>query len=180
MKEEQILHLLRSKDPRGLEAAIDQYGAYVSTVVWNCIRDAMPVSDGEEAASDVFLALWDQAGDVQPGKLKAWLAAVARNTARHKLREKGRDLPLEGDLLEVSDGSTPLDAVLAEEERRAVRQAVEDMGEPDREIFLRHYYYIQPLGEISREMGIRESTVKSRLRRGREKLKQRLQEWGIV
>ena len=41
----------------------------------------------------------------------------------------------------------------------------------DREVFLRRYYYCQKLGDISREMGLNESTVKSKLRRGREKLK---------
>ena len=41
----------------------------------------------------------------------------------------------------------------------------------DREVFLRFYYYCQRIGDISREMGLNESTVKSKLRRGREKLK---------
>ncbi len=180
MKEALILRRLRRKEPRGLETAMAQYTGYVSRVVWNILGQAMTAADAEEVAADVFVALWEQAGDVQPGKLKSWLAAVARNTARKKLRELDRELPLEEDMLEALDGKTPQDAIIQEEERKAVRQAVEDLGEPDREIFLRYYYYIQGVREIAREMNMNESTIKSRLKRGREKLKEMLQERGAV
>ncbi len=180
MKEELILYRLRKKDTRGLEMAMEQYSGYVSKVVWNILQGSMSIPDAEEVAADVFVTLWERAADVQPGKLKPWLAAVARNTARHKLRNLGKELPLEEDLLEISDGSTPLEEMIREEERRVVRQAVEGLGEPERELFLRHYYYIQPIREISQEMGMKESTIKSHLHRGRLRLKAMLQEWGAV
>ena len=52
-----------------------------------------------------------------------------------------------------------------------MRLALLSLEPADREVFLRRYYYCQKLGDISREMGLNESTVKSKLRRGREKLK---------
>ncbi|MEF9971380.1 MAG: sigma factor-like helix-turn-helix DNA-binding protein, partial [Oscillospiraceae bacterium] len=58
------------------------------------------------------------------------------------------------------------------------KRAVLAMELPDREIFLRHYYYYQALAQISVEMEINVSTVKTRLRRGREKLKEILHEGG--
>ena len=48
------------------------------------------------------------------------------------------------------------------------------MGQPDRDIFLRFYYYYQSIEDIALEMDINLSTVKSKLRRGRGKLKQTL------
>ena len=53
------------------------------------------------------------------------------------------------------------------------------MSHPDREIFLRHYYYCQTVSQISGEMGINVSTVKTKLRRGREKLRKQLCEGGV-
>ena len=52
------------------------------------------------------------------------------------------------------------------------------MGEPEREIFLRHYYYGQTVAAIGLEMQMNVSTVKSRLSRGRKKLKAILLEGG--
>ena len=59
-----------------------------------------------------------------------------------------------------------------------VRAAVEAMPLEDREIFLRHYYYFQPLARIAEELSMNLSTVKTRLRRGREKLKDELKRRG--
>lgn len=59
----------------------------------------------------------------------------------------------------------------ARERARLVRQAVFALGRTDREIFLRYYYYEQTVSEIADEMDMNRETVKSRLRRGREKLK---------
>lgn len=174
MREEKILHKLCDKDPDGLRALMDRYIPYVSTVVWNILRYAMTQEDAEEVVSDVFLAAWHQAAQLQPGKVKAWLGAVARNKAKNKLRELGKELPLEEDLLELSDGTTPLDMLQREEERGLVRQAVDSLQPKDRQIFLRHYYYAQTVEEIAKHMKMPTSTVKSRLRRGRMKLKEYL------
>ena len=95
MRDEVILQKIRSGDPAGLEALMERYLPYVSTVVWNILRNAMPPEDGEEVVSDVFLAAWRQPGALRPGLVQGWLAAVARNKAKNRLRQMGRDLPLE-------------------------------------------------------------------------------------
>lgn len=173
MREEKALIKMRNKDPDGLQSLMDRYIPYVSTIVWNILRSAMTSEDAEEVVSDVFLAAWYQAEDLKAGKVKAWLGAVARHKAKNKLRQLGQELPLEEDLLELPDDSA-VERMEREEERRLVRQAIDSMSPKDREIFLRHYYYSQQISEISREMRMPESTVKSRLRRGRMKLKEYL------
>ncbi|MBQ7415451.1 MAG: sigma-70 family RNA polymerase sigma factor [Oscillospiraceae bacterium] len=173
MREEKAIRLMRNKDPDGLKALMDRYIPYVSAIVWSILRSAMTVEDAEEVASDVFLAAWEQADDLQTGKVKAWLGAVARNKAKNALRSAGHDLPLEEDVLELPDDSA-LERMERREEALLVRQAVDSLPPRDREIFLRHYYYAQPISDISREMRMPEATVKTRLRRGRMKLKEYL------
>lgn len=179
MREETILRKIRAGEPEGLEALMNRYIPYVSAIVWNILRSSMTPEDAEEVVSDVFLAAWNQASEVKSGSLKAWLAAVARNKAKTKLRQMGRELPLEEDILELPDENTPAIAAEQAEERKLVRRAVEEMGEPEREIFLRYYYYAQSVREISQEMRMNESTVKTRLRRGRMRLKTTLLRWGV-
>ena len=55
-----------------------------------------------------------------------------------------------------------------------VKRAVLVMRQPEKDIFLRYYYYYQTLEEIAGEMRIPLSTVKSKLRRGKMKLKESL------
>lgn len=176
MREEVILKKIRAGEASGMEALMDRYIPYVSAVVWNILRGSMTPEDGEEVVSDVFVAAWSQAEDLRPGHVKGWLGAVARNKAKNKLRELGKTLPLEDGVLDLPGTEFPGDGLEREEEQRLVRRAVNALSPQDREIFLRHYYYAQSVKEVSAAMDLNESTVKTRLRRGRLKLKELLTE----
>ena len=179
MTEELILRKLRQGDPGALEALMDKYIPYVSAICWNILRNAMQPEDAEEVVSDVFLAAWEQAADIRPGFAKQWLGAVARNKAKNRLRVLGQELPLEEDVLELPAEQTPEGALDRREERKLVRRAVDHLPGEDREIFLRHYWYAQTLQEISDCMHLNPSTVKTKLRRGRLRLKELLTRWDV-
>lgn len=180
MDENWIVRKIRSRDPAGLERMMNRYIPYVSAIVWNILRGSMTHEDAEEVVSDVFVAAWNQPDDLQPGFLKSWLAAVARNKAKNKLRQCGFTLSLEDDILDIPDEYEPINLLEKEEEADLVRKAVDSLREPDREIFLRHYYYAQTVREISMEMRLNESTVKTKLRRGRARLRAILLRWGVA
>jgi RNA polymerase sigma-70 factor (ECF subfamily) len=173
MREEKIIQRIKDRDAQGLEMLMNRYIGYVSAVVWGILHEVMTVQDAEEVVSDVFLAAWNQPEDLHPGKVKAWLGAVARNKAKNALRHAGQELPLEEDVLELPDGSS-FERLERREQSEVLQQAIDSLGPKDREIFLRHYYYAQTISHISREMKMPEATIKTRLRRGRMKLKEYL------
>ena len=174
LEEKKMIRKLRCGSEEALAWFIRQYTPYVGAVVYRIIGASMSPADVEEVTADVFAALWNHAGDLRTQQVKGWLGSVARNTAKNKLREAGQELPLEDDVL-LTDGVTPETEIERREQLLAVRQAVLAMEEPDREIFLRHYYYYQTVERIAEEMALNSSTVKSRLHRGREKLRLTLQ-----
>jgi len=178
MDEVEMIGKMRAGDAGGLEYLMERYGRYVSTVVWSVLRNAMPPEDGEEVAADVFYAAWTHAADLEPGHVKGWLAAVGRNKAKNKLRERSGALPLEDDALELPGPDEPAERLQREEEAKRVRRAVEALSPEDRDLFLRHYYYLQPVKTIARDTGLNEATIRTRLRRGRMKLKKFLTEEG--
>ena len=180
MTEQKIIRKMQARDPAGLEGLMERYIPYVSAVVWNILRFSMQPEDAEEVVSDVFLAAWEQAEDLRLGKVKSWLGAVARNKAKNKLRTLGKDLPLEEDILELPGQDSPEAALTRTEERFLVNWAINGLPDPDQEIFLRHYYHAQTVREISEEMALNESTIKTKLRRGRVKLKEILTRWGAI
>ena len=179
MTEAKALVQLQAGDPQALEWFIDRYSAYVGTIVKGILRDSMGSADVEEVTADVFVALWKGAERLVPLNLKGYLSRVARSLALRRLRERKRELPLEEDILVL-----PEDALIEKLDRRErdrlVREAVLSLSQPDREIFLRHYYYCQSVALIAEKMQMNPSTVKTRLRRGREKLRQHLTGCGIM
>ena len=65
---------------------------------------------------------------------------------------------------------------VAEQSRRKVLEAVEELGEPDRTLFFRYYYEEASLKETALELGLSQTAAKQRLFRGRKALKAALQE----
>ncbi|WP_158099508.1 MULTISPECIES: RNA polymerase sigma factor [unclassified Flavonifractor] len=173
-----ILQNIKAGDPSGLKALMERYVPYISVIVWNILRDAMSPQDAEEVVSDVFLAAWEQAADLKAGHVKGWLGTVARNKAKNKLRQMGRTISLEENSVDIPAPNDLSEAMEQDEERRLVRQAVDALPPEDKEIFLRHYYYAQSIKEISDHMALNESTIKTKLRRGRMKLKEALTKGG--
>ena len=74
----------------------------------------------------------------------------------------------------------PEDGVLARELKDACREAVDSLGQPDSEIFMRRYFLYQKTGDIALALGLNAGTVRSKLSRGREKLKEHLEERGYT
>ena len=179
MEEPRMLRRLKAGKTDALDALIEQYNPYVCAIIRTVLGARGTTEDVEELASDVFLAIWNHADALWPGKVKAYIGAAARNRARSFLRSLG---PVEMDLDEVpvAASETPESDALARERQRLVRQAVEAMGEPDREIFLRYYYYYQTTTEIAALLGRTPENIRLRLCRGREALRTRLQKEGIV
>ena len=172
----EALAQLQAGDQRALEYFIDRYGSYVGTIVNSVLQGSMGREDVEEVSSDVFVTLWKSAEKLLPLNLKGYLSRVARSLALRKLREKRLELPLEEDILLLEEDSL-IEKLDQEERDRRVREAVLSMPEPDRELFLRHYYYGQSVAVIAEKTSMNPSTIKTRLRRGRERLRQHLTGW---
>ena len=173
MTDAKALTQLQSGDQQALEWFIDRYGNYVGTVVNSVLQNCMSREDVEEVAADVFVTFWKSAKNLLPINLKGYLSRVARSLALRKLREKTQELPLEEDVLFIEENSL-IERIDQEQRDQRVRETVLSMTQPDREIFIRHYYYCQSIAVIAEKTKMNPSTIKTRLKRGREKLRQYL------
>ena len=66
------------------------------------------------------------------------------------------------------------------EQKEIINEALQQMNEEDKTIFIRYYYYYEKIADISKELSINESTIKSKLSRGRKLIKQAFTERGYI
>ena len=173
--EKTALDRMRQGDEAGLAWFIRRYTAYVSAIVWNLGGHAMTVQDAEEITADVFLTLWRYCENPTAEKAKGYLGAIARTRTLTWLKRAGLSQALEYDELTLAATDSPERTVLEREARQTVRRAVEAMGPPDREIFIRHYYYGETSAAIGDALGLTAANVRKRLERGRETLRRQLE-----
>ena len=169
--EQYLIQQIKTGSQKALETVIDRYGSYVKAIAANIIKPSMTDADVEEVVSDVFLTLWNHPGDPDRGSLKGYLAAITRNKARDRLRRFHIEIPLENDFLEVPVEDSCRQIELAQL-KQAVKQMVDRLEEPDRTILLRYYYFYQKTDAIARDMGMNPATVRTKLARSRQKLKE--------
>ena len=169
--EQYLIQQIKTGSQKALETVIDRYGSYVKAIAINIIKPPMTDADVEEVVSDVFLSLWNHPGDPDWGSLKGYLAAITRNKARDRLRSFHIEVPLEEDVLDIPMEDSCRQIELAQL-KEALKLMVDRLEEPDRTILLRYYYFYQKTDAIAQDMGMKPATVRTKLARSRQKLKE--------
>ena len=175
-----LITRMQQKDETSLDEVIERYKSYVYVIVNQIIGSAMQLQDIEEVCNDVFYKLWSNAEkfSIEKGNLKVYLASIARNTAKNKLRDlKLATVPIQdNDVIEIPD---PFEHMEKQEVSLKINNALNFLNPQERSILVKYYYYYEPIPKISKEIGIGKNTIKSILKRGREKLEKYLIEGGL-
>lgn len=180
MSEKELLQGLKESQIACYEKLIDQYAAYIACIVSKIGQERLRKEDMEEICADVFIKIWENRKNflIKEGYLKSYLGAMARNKTFNKLRSIGHQcLPLEEDTISYE---TPEKNMVAKEDEKVINEVIETLPEPDREIFIRRYFYFEKLSEIAQKIDIPIGTVGTKLARGKKKLEQVLRERGVI
>lgn len=174
-----LIKRLKKHEEAAFEEVMDKYLPLVSNIVYNICRDRLSKEDMEETISDIFVILWKNTDKIIEGKLQGYLCRIARTKALDRLAAV-KPQTLDIDELEMqSDFSIEVTAEI-NDMSEILQNLIDELPEPDREIMLRYYYYQQTAPMISEITGINKETVKSKLQRTKEKLRQKLKERGYA
>ena len=174
-----LIKRLKKHEEAAFEEVMDKYLPLVSNIVYNICRDRLSKEDMEETISDIFVILWKNTDKIIEGKLQGYLCRIARTKALDRLAAV-KPQTLDIDELEMqSDFSIEVTAEI-NDMSEILQNLIDELPEPDREIMLRYYYFQQTAPMISEITGINKETVKSKLRRTKEKLRQKLKERGYA
>jgi RNA polymerase sigma-70 factor (ECF subfamily) len=170
---------LLARASRGDEAAfLALYEHHRDPVFRFAYRLLGSVELAEDVAHDCFLSLLRKPEGFDPARasLRTYLLAAARNLAMKHFRGlRGRDA-LE-DLTEepvLAESLGPLRQLLDEELSEVVRRCIEELPPLQREALVLFEYEELMLSEIATIVGADVGTVKARLYRARQRLKQQL------
>lgn len=184
MDDAQILDLLFARSEQAIEKMQQQYGRYCRSIAFAilCSRE-----DGEECVSDAYLHAWNAIPPARPASLCAYLGRITRNLALNRLKAAAAQkrgggqwaLALE-ELAECLPGTLSVEQALDDAELTAALNAfLRALPAAKRNVFLRRYWYLDPVAQIATRYAMSESRVKSLLFRTRRELKVWLLKEGI-
>lgn len=174
MNDTRIISGVISGNESAINYAINKYSKLMWHIAGTVLKNVASSEDIEECVADVFIYLWKNANsfDEQRGNLKSWLSMVAKSKAidRYRQLSKAKEVSLNDEILMESMGV--LDNVLSSELKLELIVAINSLGEPDKEIIVRRYYYQQKPKEISFVLGLPVKHIENRLYRSKLKMRE--------
>ena len=180
MNDSKLAVRLKNKDQKAFEQVIEKYTPLVSTVIYNVSRGSLSKEDIEETVTDVFVTLWKNADHIIDDKLKGYICRIAKTRALNKLSAVSAHQLLNIDDYDPEDDFSVSAEVESKQLADELREIISEMEMPDREIIVRYYYYSQNTAKIAEVLQLNINTVKSKLRRARDKIKSKLIERGYA
>ncbi len=185
MDDAAILALYSSRDETAIAQTDARYGAYCRKVAGAILGSS---EDAEECVNDAWLRVWNTIPPEKPARLRPFLAKITRNLALDRYRARSADKRGGGELPaileELSDCiAAPGDsesAVLAQELRRAINPFVQALPARDGNLFIRRYFFAEPVSEIAERYGVTAHNATVILARTRQKLRRHLEQEGFL
>lgn len=164
MEDAQIVTLFLTRDEGGIRAASDKYGSRLRQLGFRLLPDRLTV---EECENDAYLLAWDS---IPPHQPRDYLFPfLARLTVLTQELE---------DCLPGPDHTQALvDALALGESLNAFLKA---LPEEARNLFLRRYWFFDPIAAIARRYRLTQSKVKTTLFRTRQRLRDHLTKEGFT
>jgi len=157
---------------------VQRYQQYVFTLVG---RFTASREDAEEISQDIFVKAYRSLADFRgEAKFSTWLYTVVRTSCITFLRKKKLDttsLDNERTFLQLESKESGFKANMIEQKSRhaMVNAAIQLLSPDDSQVLTLFYKGEQTLEEIGRIMGLDPNTVKVKLHRARNRLKEKME-----
>lgn len=184
MEDDQIVGLFWKRSEEAIHQTRLKYGQYCHVIAYHILYSS---EDAEECVNDTYMRAWNSMPPNRPARLKSFLGKITRGLSldryrKQHARKRGMGvIPLVLEELQEcipagnAGGDFTDDLALIE-----LLNAFLAMLPPEtRKIFLRRYWYMDSIREISNGYGMSESKVKMRLLRTRKLLKEFLEKEGV-
>ena len=183
MEDHQIVELYFKRDDEAIRETDSKYGAYCFSVAENILHNT---EDSEECVNDTWLKAWNAMPPQRPTMLRMFLAKITRNLsfnrfqARNAEKRGGGELPLVLEELAecIAYESDTENEVIAKELEQCIRLFVRELPEREGNVFVRRYFFTEPVSVIAKRYSMTDNNVMVMLSRTRKKLKAHLKKEG--
>ena len=172
MEDPEVVAAIVAGDPAGLAEAYDKYAAPLHSYCRSMLREP---ADAADAVQDTFLVAAAKLHSLRdPGKLRAWLYAVARNECLRRLRagttlfalEEAADLPTQTAGVETATERAEL--------QELVRAAIDGLNPGERDVIELSLVAELDADELAEALGVSRNHAHAQLSRARSQLERSL------
>ena len=178
-----IVELYHRREEQAIAESDKKYGSLCRSIA---LRLLGLREDAEECVNDTWHAAWNRMPPDRPQALGAFLGRITRNLSVSRWRRDRAQKRYDGMevLLSELEDCIPAPGTVEEAlDRRRLAQAIsawlDNQTSEDRRLFIRRYWYGDPVKELAAERGERANALSQRLLRLRRALRAFLESEGV-
>jgi RNA polymerase sigma-70 factor (ECF subfamily) len=177
-----LLPAVSNGDVAAFEQLYDRHAPILYALL---LRMLASPEDAQEVLQEAFVKAWNDASRYDPsrGSELAWLISITRSRGIDRIRsrkvrgEREKDAARDNSIRSAAvDGMAAVESVVAGEEQRAVRAALAEIPEAQRQALELAYFDGLSQSEIAGKLGVPLGTIKTRMQLGMRKMRERLRE----
>ena len=179
MDDNRIVELYLLRDETAIRQTSEKYGNRLRSLAYGIVGDRQTA---EECENDTYMEAWNTIPPHEPGGyLYAFLARITRHISLNRCRDRSRlkrsalicelSAELEQCIPAPDDTECRIDDMAMSE---AINGFLGALNEEKRNIFVRRYWYLDSIADISKRFALSESKVKTTLFRCRNRLREHL------
>ena len=169
-----------AREPDAYRAVMRRHNRRLVRIAYSILKD---LDEAEDAVQEAYLRAFQSLGQLEDHtRFATWLATIAVNEARGRLRRAKRTDPLDDGIMQTEvvpmftePTASPERLALSGELRLVLEQAIDDLPGPFRTVFMLRGVEGLNVAETAACLGIPAATVKTRFHRARALLRQALQ-----
>ena len=177
MEDKEIINLYLSRNESAITVTMNKYEKYCYSIAYSILNNQ---EDSEECVNDTWMKVWKAIPPQIPNCFRAFIGKITRNLSFDKYKKEnakkrgGSELSLVLEELEecLPDKDNNVEETIIENElQHLINRFVEDLRLKYRNIFVRRYYFVNSIEEISIMYGVSKNNVMVILSRIRAQLK---------
>ncbi len=185
LDDNRIVELFLLRDETAIKQTIEKYGSRLRFLAYGIVND---LQTAEECENDTYMEAWNTIPPHEPRDyLYAFLARITRHISLNRCRDRRRlkrsafiselSTEMEQCIPSPNDVECRIDDMALGE---AINNFLSKLGEEKRNIFVRRYWYLDSVADISKRYDLSESKVKITLFRCRNGLREHLEKEGYT
>jgi RNA polymerase sigma factor (sigma-70 family) len=173
-EDNKLIQAALSGDSRSFDRLVEKYQSMICAITFSATGR---LETSEELAQETFFRAWKNLAQLKEiEKFRFWLCSIARNLIHTYYHQKHADKVsvCDDDTLETLASQhiqSPADTLISQEEEMILSEALMQIPEEYREPLVLYYRQQQSTKEVAESLDLNEATVRTRLSRGRQMLK---------
>ncbi|WP_342507373.1 sigma-70 family RNA polymerase sigma factor [Sporosarcina sp. FSL K6-2383] len=174
--EENFIKRLQRQKEDALEFVVDTYLPIIKGITYKVLIPLKDQGIVDECINDIFLSIWNNSKKFKGDStdFRKWICTIAKFKAIDYHRKASKEVEFPSDYMDRNTDVSAEDELILLEDRTELIKLINQLEPIERDIFIMKFFLGYKTEQISKKLGLTNTSVDNRVYRGKKKLYQKV------